>query len=651
MRMTGRRRLLAMAIFLTGGLATAQTPQTPAPPPGPPPNGAISGVVVDGASGSPMTDVIVSLQGGKVPAGYLTRQVSDARGRFAFVNLPDADTYQITTRKFGYFEGGFGRDGAPTDALRFIVVKNGEWTGNVKVPIWRPSSVSGSVRDERGEPVVGVFVRALVRIRIGGREELAVGPMTVTDDRGFYRLSGLTTGRYVIQVPSVQVSVPSGTRVDVPRADDPYGALDADDSNRLVIGRYPLPPPNVAGRAMSYPAAFHPAGPLAEATAIDIKTGEDRPGVDIALTPSAAVRVSGTVDGPPESFAGLTLRLLPAGLENLGLGAEAATALVASNGSFTFLNVPTGTYTLEAPYLFNELTFSPGPASSGSSVGFGPNRGLPNPPPSGSWGRSGNSVDGVPGISLTTSDFRNGETPNYSGRISVTVGASNLTGITLPLRPNIAVRGRFVMDPDPSKPAPQPPPRFSANLDPAGGLARLGYPRSGRLPQSAGPDEFEIVGVQPGEYWLRASGAGWMVKSVALRGRDYALMPIDTTAGEDLTGFVVTMTNAVPTLTGSVRTQDGSPPAGIVIVFPAASALRINTGIAPVRLKSASIQTDGSFTISMLPAGDYFVAAIDRSRIATWRDPDYLMQLERQATRITLNWGQTVSQSLTMVAR
>ena len=166
-RMTGRRRLLAVAIFLTGGLATAQSPQapqTPAPPAAPPPSGAISGVVIDGATGSPMTDVIVSLQGGKLPAGYLTRQVSDARGRFAFVNLPDADTYQVTTRKFGYFEGGFGRDGAPTDALRFIVVKNGDWAGNLKVPIWRPSSVSGSVRDERGEPVVGVFVRALVRI-------------------------------------------------------------------------------------------------------------------------------------------------------------------------------------------------------------------------------------------------------------------------------------------------------------------------------------------------------------------------------------------------------------------------------------------------------------------------------------------------------
>lgn len=651
MRTTGTRNLLAVALFLIGGLATAQSPQSPQTP-APPATGAISGVVVDGATGSPMSDVIVSLQGGKVPAGYLTRLVSDARGRFAFVNLPDADTYQITTRKFGYFEGGFGRDGAPTDALRFIVVKNGEWAGNLRVPIWRPSSVSGSVRDERGEPVVGVFVRALVRIRLGGREDLAVGPMTVTDDRGLYRLSGLTSGRYVIQVPSVQVSVPSGTRVDVPRTGDAYGAVDTDDSTRLVIGRYPLPPPSVSGRAMAYPTAFHPVGSsVTEAATIELKVAEDRPGVDIALTPVAAARISGTVEGPPETLSGLTLRLLPAGLENLGLGAEAATALVASDGSFTFLNVPSGTYTLEAPYLFNELTFSPGPASSGSSVGFGPSRGLPNPPPSGSWGRSGSAVDGVPGVSLTTSDFRNGETPNYSGRTSVTVGAGNLTSVTLRLRPNIAVRGRFVIEADPAKPPPPTPPRFSASLDPAGGQARLGYPRSGRLPQG-GPDEFEILGVQAGEYWLRAAGAGWMVKSVMLRGRDYALMPIDATAGEDLTGFVVTMTNAVPTLSGSVRTQDGSPPgSGIVIVFPAASSLHVNTGIAPTRLRSAPIHADGSFTISMLPAGDYFVAAVDRSRIATWRDPEYLMQVERQATRITLHWGQTVSQSLTMVGR
>ena len=60
-----------------------------------------------------------------------------------------------------------------------------------------------------------------------------------------------------------------------------------------------------------------------------------------------AVRVSGTVVGPPEALAQLSLRLVPAGLEELGLGGEAATTLVSSDGSFTFLNVAAGSYVVD----------------------------------------------------------------------------------------------------------------------------------------------------------------------------------------------------------------------------------------------------------------------------------------------------------------
>jgi hypothetical protein len=114
-------------------------------------------VVVDGATGSPLSDVIVTLLGGPVPAGYRTRQMSDPRGRFAFVNLPDSDTYQVVTTRFGHLEGGYGRDSSPTDSLRFVAIKSGSWVANLKAPIWRPSTVSGAVRDENGNPVVGVF--------------------------------------------------------------------------------------------------------------------------------------------------------------------------------------------------------------------------------------------------------------------------------------------------------------------------------------------------------------------------------------------------------------------------------------------------------------------------------------------------------------
>jgi len=651
-RMTGRRCLLAMAIFLTGGLAAAQSPQTPQTPPVPAPSGAISGVVVDGATGSPMPDVIVTIGGGSLPAGYRTRQMSDARGRFAFVNLPDNENYRLTTSRFGHFDGGYGREGSPADTLRPVAVKNGAWVGNLKLPIWRPSTVSGSIRDENGSPVVGVFVRALLKVRIAGREELVVGPMAVSDDRGQYRITRLMPGRYIIQVPSVQMTVPEGTRITEPRSNDPFGALDSDDTIRLVIGRYPLPPPRRDGRSMTYPAAFHPAGPSpGDAAPIEIKYSEERSGVDVTLTPVPAVRVSGVVDGPPEAFAGLTLRLLPAGLESLGLGAETATALVAGNGTFTFLNVPAGRYILDAPLSFNEFTLSAGATLGGSSVSFGTNRSLTNPPPSNSWSRSSSSVDGVPDVNLTTSDFRNGEAPNYSGRASVTVGSGDVSGVSITLLPLGTVRGRFVFEPDPSKPGVKPPATPGSTLDPATGEPRFGVPRSKPVPGTT-TNEFEITGVQPAEYWVRASTGDWIVKSVSWQGRDHTLTPINTGSSEDLSGLVITLTNAVPVLTGGVRMPDGSTPdAALVVVFPAQATLRTNTGFTPTRLRSVQVLGNGSFSLNNLPAGDYFVAAIDRSHVRTWRDPDFLLALERQASRITLVWGQPASQNLTMVTR
>ena len=249
-------------------------------------------------------------------------------------------------------------------------------------------------------------------------------------------------------------------------------------------------------------------------------------------------------------------------------------------------------------------------------------------------------------MSLTTSDFRNGAAANYSGRMPLTVGGANVSGVTLKLQPNQTLRGRFVLENDPAKPDSKPP-FLAANLDPASGQSRFGYPRS-RLIQGS-TSEFEIAGVLPGEYWVRAQAGDWIVKSVSWKGRDYTLQPIDTTSADDLSGFVVTLTNAVQTLAGGVRMADGSmPESGIVVTFPVSASQRTNTGFSPVRLRWATIHSDGSFSIQGLPAGDYFVAAIDRGHLSTWRDPQFLLSLERHASRISVAWGQTVSQNLTM---
>ena len=653
---TGALLLAALAGLVTSPLAQVVTTNPPASSTTPPPsrgNGAISGIVVAGTSGTPVPDAVVSLSpltGFQLPADYPPRQMTDARGRFAFLNLPDTGQFQLTAAKFGFLDGGYGRESGPTDALRPISLANGAWAGNLRVTLWAPGTISGTVRDETGEPVVGIIVRALARIRIAGRDELAAGPIALTDDRGEYRLSGLFAGRYVIQVPSVQMAVPAATRVSVAASNVPEGVIDIDDTTRLVIGRYPLPPPAAGGRVMSYGIAFHPTGSSpTEAATIEIRSGDDRGGVDVTLTPVPAVRVTGQVEGPPEAMNGLTLRLLPAGLENLGLGGEVATALVGPTGAFTFLNVPTGSYLLDAPTTFNEFSISSGPSSSGGVVSLG-GLALPTPPPRSGWSRSSQTIEGPPGVSFGVADFRGasgGNVPKYSGRTTIAVGTADLNGVVVRLKPNAVLRGRFTMDADPSKPGDKPP-RFSIFMDPASGQPGLGRP-STFLP--AGVTDFEITTIQPAEYFLRFQGApGWIVKSINWRGRDYTNAPFDASAADDLSGVQVVVTNLVPTLTGTVRLPDGSAAgSAVVVVFPIQPALRVNTGLWPTRMTSLPLRTDGTYRFTTLPAGDYFVAAIDRSRLGTWRDADALAALERQAMRVTLAWGQAITQDLTVI--
>jgi hypothetical protein len=153
------------------------------------------------------------------------------------------------------------------------------------------------------------------------------------------------------------------------------------------------------------------------AATVELRAGEQRAGVDVTLTPTTAWRVSGVVDGPPEALARLSLRLLPEGMEHLGNGSEVATASVATDGRFTFLNVPAGSYTIDAPRTVAELTMSR-QVGSGVSVGSGPGAVGFGPPAGLAGGMSSSSfpLDAVPpGIVRTNNNYR-GAPPNFEGR-------------------------------------------------------------------------------------------------------------------------------------------------------------------------------------------------------------------------------------------
>jgi hypothetical protein len=168
--------------------------------------GLLMGVIVDALDNRPVAGAEVTL-GGASAAVANTRQLTDAEGQFVFLELPRG-TYAITATKPGYADGAYGRR-RPAGLTQSLPLADGERLGDLRIPIWKYGAITGTIRDEAGDPMVEAPVRVLTRSVVAGTRKLTPGLTTRTDDRGVYRLGSLTPGEYVVAVPST-VAAPQG---------------------------------------------------------------------------------------------------------------------------------------------------------------------------------------------------------------------------------------------------------------------------------------------------------------------------------------------------------------------------------------------------------------------------------------------------------
>jgi Carboxypeptidase regulatory-like domain len=600
---------------------------------------AVTGLVIDGLTNAPVPDAIVSLTvDGRGTVGGQDRQITDAKGRFAFLSLPANDRVTISATKFGYLAGGFNLDNRPGTSGGRLRLREGEWIREVRVTLWRPGVIAGTVTDERGEPVAGVYVRVMSVLSIAGRQRPVAGPLVRTDDRGAYRVADLGPGRYVVEVPSTQSSLPASwtppanARVSV----QPDAALQSDEA-RLVLRNFPTPPPPSQERVFGYPAMFSPGtASVASAGRIDLRFGEERTGVDIALRPVAVWRVSGNVDGPAEARIGLMLRLVPEELDGLGYGSEAATVLVGADGRFTFANVPPGAYVLDAPRAMSEIKLAPTPV-----LPWQPR--LPALPGGGGGGMTSWLDAAPPGVAFET--ITTGTTRNYVGRATVTVGDHDETGVVLSMHGVGMMTGTITVEPRADLQTSPIPPSAVIQLDPVGGEASLGLLRIGGA--GASPTEFMIPGLLAGQYWLRTS-AFWVIKSIRWQGRDYTDVPFDATTAQDFSGVEVTVTKSeAPVLKGVAQDDHGAPAGGArIVAFPTDRARWTNYDLFPSRVRSTHAAQDGSYRFADLPAGDYYVAAFDAAQSEAWFETAFLEKAATLAKQVVLQWRETTDMNL-----
>jgi hypothetical protein len=405
-------------------------------------------------------------------------------------------------------------------------------------------------------------------------------------------------------------------------------AIDVDAKHRLAITYFAAPPPPSGDSTRAYPAMFYPtATTIAAADPIPLTYGDSKTNVDFSLRPVPTFRVSGRLDAAGAAPPPFLLRLMPQGSERLGSGSEAATSIVEPDGSFTFLNVPNGQYTLLAQAGIMDF-------SSGNGTGW-----LATAPGFGRGGLSVGSMPGTPGLSNLA---RTGIPASVWGRAPIIVGGQNVTNVVVPLHPAAKLQGHLVF-PQSTKPIPE---RMLMMAEPANGDPTLGKPTA-FVSKGDGSFPFTFEGAISGSYLVRISLPDFGILSITAAEHDVTETGVDVSAGGDVTDIVVTLTDKLTQLGGGVHDSHGPVAAG-VIAFPVDPALRTNYGWNPRRFKTARSSTAGTFTMSGLPEGDYFVIAVDRSQIDAWTDAKFLAAAEPLATRVSLKWGEQKSVDLTV---
>jgi hypothetical protein len=156
---------------------------------------------------------------------------------------------------------------------------------------------------------------------------------------------------------------------------------------------------------------------------------------------------------------------------------------------------------------------------------------------------------------------------------------------------------------------------------------------------------FELRGVL-GHQMIRLGTAptGWTLKSITVNGEDITDKGYDFRPGNNVTGVVVTLTDRLTDLSGTVHdAKDQVAKDYVLVIFPADEKL---WGGQSRYVRTARPNQEGAFSLKGLPPGRYLAVAIDSLENGAQNDPALLERLRPRARAFSLTEGQAVSLTL-----
>ena len=305
----------------------------------------LRGRVIDAMTGHAIAGATVTVS---TPWRGTTTLSSDLSGAFVLLDAQDG-SYRIAITARGYLAAQYGQ-GWPGGPSRSLVFTSAALSDDIEVFMWQPALLTGTVRDELGQPVMNGTVHLISRPAAGtGLRPTA--STVVTNAQGAYRFSDLLPGKYVVGVIQSYRMVREG---------GVQGGNDVHDARwRLRLGHMSVLPTISRDEAATvYCTTFYPAAPdLATAELIKLQAGEERSGTDITIARVAAERLSGIVSGPRGPPAGAIVRVTRTGNvdENAPFGLAHNAATTDTDGRFVILGVPAGHYQLQAEFRFADV--------------------------------------------------------------------------------------------------------------------------------------------------------------------------------------------------------------------------------------------------------------------------------------------------------
>jgi hypothetical protein len=682
----------AAAIALLSPLVLAQ-----APAPTPPTAGAVAptkatafilGQVLDGSTGEPIADAVVTLRtagggrgtppraggaGDAATAVMATAQMQTATGRsgaaeqrlmtggdgrFIFHSLPPGN-YTIAATLSGYSStlstdlsnvsalpalAGLSLPMGGPDAPTSISLTEGQRVSDFRTRLWKHAAITGVVVDDGGEPAIGLVVQAMRRMVVAGRARYFPMMSGRTDDRGMFRIASLRPGDYIVVIPQAPAAVPAAMMEGVMK-----GVLGGGDMSALMgFADLAFSGINVDAamqsgvRIGSYMVASASGAPpiLAADGRLFVYQTAFYPGATVPANAEAITLESGEEHGGVDFQLRLTPTVRVSGvasgptgpMANLGMRLVVPADGVTSDSEFDVATVVTGhdgsfTFFGVPPGQFllrAEKEARPDMAQGAMIAMMGMGRG------------------GAPPVGPAKSVF---------GQVSVQVGTTDLDGVRLQLVEGVTVAGRVEFTSASGRAAPSTT-SMQVQLVPADGRmpTRFG---GGSRSRASNAGTVESTEYGPGRYFVTVSDAPppWQVKTVTMGGRDVLDAPLDLR--ETVTSLRVTMTDEEFTLSGLVTATGGQSAAdAIVYAFPADHRAWIESGMNPRRSRSTRVSTNGRYTFGILPPGDYLAVAVDRSGEGNLQDPAYIDVLSRAATRVTVtNPQQTLDLTTVRIKR